>query len=76
MSAEAGLGVIRTRVQAWASLDLSKTMPSFISVAPVDRAALFSQVHGMKEFSVATIASNGAPGGAAGALKVIDARDG
>lgn len=28
------------------------------------------QVHGMKEFSVATIASNGAPGGAAGALKV------
>lgn len=30
----------------------------------------FSQVHGMKEFSVATIASNGAPGGAAGALKV------
>lgn len=31
----------------------------------------FSQVHGMKEFSVATIASNGAPGGAAGALKVL-----
>eukprot|EP00752_Nemacystus_decipiens_P008508 g7598.t1 len=29
------------------------------------------QVHGIKEFSVATIASNGAPGGAAGALKAL-----
>ena len=28
------------------------------------------QVYGVKEFSVATIASNGAAGGAAGALKV------
>lgn len=27
------------------------------------------QMHSLKEFSVATIASNGAPGGAAGALK-------
>ncbi|CAM9343527.1 unnamed protein product, partial [Hapterophycus canaliculatus] len=32
------------------------------------------RVHGIKEFSVATIASNGAPGGAAGALKVISTR--
>lgn len=32
-----------------------------------------TKVHGVKEFSVATIASNGAPGGAAGALKVGNA---
>ena len=31
---------------------------------------IFEQVYGVKEFSVATIASNGAAGGAAGALKV------
>ncbi|CAM9158468.1 unnamed protein product, partial [Scytosiphon promiscuus] len=30
-----------------------------------------TRVHGIKEFSVATIASNGAPGGAAGALKAL-----
>lgn len=30
---------------------------------------LITQMHALKEFSVATIASNGAPGGAAGALK-------
>lgn len=34
-----------------------------------------SEMHGLKEFSVATITSNGAPSGAAGALKVRIARN-
>ncbi len=45
-----------------------------LCLADLNQRSFFflQQVHGLKEFSVATIASNGAPGGAAGALKVGD----